>query len=326
MNPVVLLDEVDKVGSDAGTGRRAGANAGARVDRPRVSSAHGVPFGANSLAVEQDNERFSWDAYFGGDVDFSTTRRAPLGAGRLPRGPRRRVSAVRSQPGVLHAGGVVPVPHRRDRDCSAVFSSCVAASQRPAETVRDRLERGGSAGAAPLQRQGHDGRPAGGRRRDRRTRLRGLSPGGRRRRHARRRPINPRLGWFVHFTGELFAVDGTVPDRGTQTGERVEAGLRINGRAGALGALRRRRAPPRRRPHRSSDPRLGPRRVPAARSENSMPNHRDHLFATLHHKRDHRDRTHPMYLVCSVVGVSCSGPPRRPDKDHPADPCGAIKG
>ncbi len=49
-----------------------------------------------------------------------------------------------------------------------------------------------------------------------------------------RRAINSRAGVFVHGSGELFTVDGTVPDRGTQTGGRFEAGVRINGRGGAL--------------------------------------------------------------------------------------------
>ena len=49
-----------------------------------------------------------------------------------------------------------------------------------------------------------------------------------------RHPINPRLGLFVHFTGEMYGVDGTVPDRGTQTGARIEAGVQVNGRAGTL--------------------------------------------------------------------------------------------
>ena len=49
-----------------------------------------------------------------------------------------------------------------------------------------------------------------------------------------RRPINSRLGVFVHLSGELFGVDGSVPDRGTQDGGRAEVGLRINGRGGAL--------------------------------------------------------------------------------------------
>jgi hypothetical protein len=49
-----------------------------------------------------------------------------------------------------------------------------------------------------------------------------------------RRPINSRLGVFVHLSGEVFGVDGSVADRGTQNGGRAEAGLRINGRGGAL--------------------------------------------------------------------------------------------
>ena len=49
-----------------------------------------------------------------------------------------------------------------------------------------------------------------------------------------RRPIKPRLGLFVHLYGEIFGVDGSVPDRGTQHGGLVEAGLRIDGRGGAL--------------------------------------------------------------------------------------------
>jgi hypothetical protein len=49
-----------------------------------------------------------------------------------------------------------------------------------------------------------------------------------------RHPIKPRFGWFVHLYGELFTVDGSVPDRGTQVGGRGEAGVRIEGRAGAM--------------------------------------------------------------------------------------------
>ena len=49
-----------------------------------------------------------------------------------------------------------------------------------------------------------------------------------------RRAIKPRVGVFVHGSGELFTVDGSVPNRGSQNGGRFEAGLRLNGRAGAL--------------------------------------------------------------------------------------------
>jgi hypothetical protein len=48
-----------------------------------------------------------------------------------------------------------------------------------------------------------------------------------------RRTLTPRAGVFLHGYGEMFGVDGTL-DRPTQTGGRVEAGVRFNGRAGAL--------------------------------------------------------------------------------------------
>ncbi len=49
-----------------------------------------------------------------------------------------------------------------------------------------------------------------------------------------RRPLNDRVGVFAHGAGQLFAVDGSVPNRGAQAGGLVEAGVRFNGRAGAL--------------------------------------------------------------------------------------------
>jgi hypothetical protein len=49
-----------------------------------------------------------------------------------------------------------------------------------------------------------------------------------------RRPLGPRAGLFAHGSGQVFAVDGSVPGRGTQTGGLVEAGVRVNGGAGAL--------------------------------------------------------------------------------------------
>jgi hypothetical protein len=49
-----------------------------------------------------------------------------------------------------------------------------------------------------------------------------------------RRPLGARVGLFAHGSGQMFAVDGSVPGRGTQTGGLVEAGVRVNGRAGAL--------------------------------------------------------------------------------------------
>ncbi len=49
-----------------------------------------------------------------------------------------------------------------------------------------------------------------------------------------RRTVNPRLGVFLHGYGEMFGVDGTLENRHTQKGGVVEAGVRINGRAGAI--------------------------------------------------------------------------------------------
>lgn len=49
-----------------------------------------------------------------------------------------------------------------------------------------------------------------------------------------RRAINSRVGVFAHGTGDKVGVDGTQAGRESQTGGRVEAGVRVEGRAGAL--------------------------------------------------------------------------------------------
>jgi hypothetical protein len=48
------------------------------------------------------------------------------------------------------------------------------------------------------------------------------------------RPISPRVGVFARGSGEIFGVDPTLSARDRQMGGKAEAGLRINGRAGAL--------------------------------------------------------------------------------------------
>jgi hypothetical protein len=45
---------------------------------------------------------------------------------------------------------------------------------------------------------------------------------------------SPRFGIFARGSGQLFAVDGTVPDRGMQTGGLFEGGVRFNARGGAI--------------------------------------------------------------------------------------------
>ena len=49
-----------------------------------------------------------------------------------------------------------------------------------------------------------------------------------------RRPLSDRVGVFAHGTGQMFGVDDSVANRGTQAGGSVEVGFRVNGRAGAL--------------------------------------------------------------------------------------------
>jgi hypothetical protein len=49
-----------------------------------------------------------------------------------------------------------------------------------------------------------------------------------------RRPLTPTTGVFAHASGQLFGVDGTVPNRGTQAGALLEGGVRLNGKGGGL--------------------------------------------------------------------------------------------
>ena len=79
-----------------------------------------------------------------------------------------------------------------------------------------------------------------------------------------RHPVTERLGFFAHGSGQVFAVDELVAKRGAQAGGLLEAGVRVNGRAGALEIFRRLREAGRRRSARSPVTAMGPRRVPAA--------------------------------------------------------------
>jgi len=49
-----------------------------------------------------------------------------------------------------------------------------------------------------------------------------------------RHPLNRQVAVFVQGSGKLFTVDGTVPNRGTQTGGVAEAGVRLKGTGGVL--------------------------------------------------------------------------------------------
>jgi hypothetical protein len=49
-----------------------------------------------------------------------------------------------------------------------------------------------------------------------------------------RRPVSDVVGLFAHASGQVFAVNAAIAGRGTQTGGTVDAGIRLNGRAGAI--------------------------------------------------------------------------------------------
>jgi hypothetical protein len=49
-----------------------------------------------------------------------------------------------------------------------------------------------------------------------------------------RRPLTPHVGLLAHATGQLFGVDSSVVNRSDQTGGLAEIGVRLNGRAGAI--------------------------------------------------------------------------------------------
>jgi hypothetical protein len=49
-----------------------------------------------------------------------------------------------------------------------------------------------------------------------------------------RHPISPRIGVFGQANGKFFGVNGDVTHRSTQTGGRVEGGVRMSGRGGVM--------------------------------------------------------------------------------------------
>jgi hypothetical protein len=49
-----------------------------------------------------------------------------------------------------------------------------------------------------------------------------------------RRPLSSKISAFGHGSVQVFGVDGSVPDRGRQSGGLIEAGLRLDGKRGAI--------------------------------------------------------------------------------------------
>jgi hypothetical protein len=188
--------------------------------------------GANSL-TGTDDERFSWDAYFGGEVDmFDYVKgRASifvdyhpvLGSEYRPFDPNQAYYVLETS-GSYRVGEteIAVVFHHVSRHLSDRPKRFAIAWNMLGARVMRHVEAGGftvdgrlDAGAI-VQHSFVDYQWTG----DAELTV--------------RKPVSPRVGLFAHATGTLIGVDGSQPERGTQTGGRFEAGVRIGGTGGAI--------------------------------------------------------------------------------------------
>lgn len=186
---------------------------------------------ANSLAV--DDQRFSWDAHFGGDLDIADyvagrtsiliDYEAVLGDEYRPFDPNQSYYVLEVSSSYRASGTEIAFVfhhvsrHLSDRPKRAAIAWNVAGAR-----VMRRFAFGGltvdtrgDAGAV-VQHSSVDYRWT--------ADLDVLI----------RRAVSQRVGVFAHGYGEIFGVEGTPGNRGSQTGGRAEAGVRFDGRAGAL--------------------------------------------------------------------------------------------
>ena len=189
--------------------------------------------GANSLTFATEDERFSWDAYFGGALDiFDYVKgRASILADYHPvLGSEYRPFDPNQAYYALEASGSY---RAHDTELAVVFHHV-------SRHLSDRPKQGAIAWNVL------------GGRVMRRVELLGVTVDGRLDAGAIvqhsfvdyqwaadldlmiRRAMTSEVGLFAHGFGELFGVDGSEPERGTQTGGRFEAGVRINGRGAAI--------------------------------------------------------------------------------------------
>jgi len=188
--------------------------------------------GANSLDLPAADERFSWDAYFGGAVDIAdyVKGRASiladyhpvLGSELRPFDPNQAYYVLEAS-GSYRAGAteVAVVFHHVSRHLSdrpkpfaVAWNVLGARVLRHAEAGRTTLDlRAG--GGAIVQHSFVDYQWTA----DTDVVV--------------RRGLTPHVGFFAHGTAEVFGVDGSEL-RGSQTGARIEAGLRIDGRGAAV--------------------------------------------------------------------------------------------
>jgi hypothetical protein len=210
-------------------------------------------FHLSANAMSTDDERFTWDAHYGGDLDvfdYVTGRtsvlvdyEAVLGEELRPFDPRQALYVLEAsssyRAGRTEIAGVFHHVSRHLSDRPKAFpiawnvlgGRVLRRFEAGNTTVDARVEAGGLVqhsfvdytwtGSVDL---------------------------------LIRRPLNPRVGFFAHGFGEIFGVDQTVANRTMQRGGRIEAGVRLSGRAGALelfaGAERRVDADPEERlPH-----------------------------------------------------------------------------
>ncbi len=186
--------------------------------------------GANSLNVAgADDQRFSWDAYFGGVLDVAdyvigrawivTDYHPVLGSEYRPFDPNQAYYVLETgasyRIGDTEVAGVFHHISRHLSDRPKPFA--IAWNVLEARVLR-RVEAGGvtidgRVGAGTLVQHSFVDYSW--------TADADLMI---------RRPIASRVGAFLHGSGELFGIDATESTRDTQKGGRVEAGVRLDGR------------------------------------------------------------------------------------------------
>jgi hypothetical protein len=189
--------------------------------------------GANSLYFSEDDQRFVWDAYFGGEVDAIdyvygrltglAQYHAVLGDELRPFDPNQAyydlevASSYRAGRTEIMAVFHHVSRHLSDRPkpFSIAWNVAGLRAMRRAEAKKFTFDIRADVGHT-LQHAYADYTWTA----DADLRA--------------RRPLNSRLAFFAHVYGEVFGVDGSVPDRGTQYGGRGEAGVRVEARGGAL--------------------------------------------------------------------------------------------
>jgi hypothetical protein len=188
---------------------------------------------ANSLSGEDADERFSWDAHFGGDldlVDYVVGRASILVDYEAILGDEFRAFDPNQSYYVLEASSSVRVSgveiagifHHVSRHLSDRPKRFPIAWNVLGARVLKRVEASGTI----VDIRGEAGKVV---------------------QHSYvdyswttdldlmiRHPVAPRVGVFAHGYGEIFGVNGTIFNRGSQQGGRVEGGVRFEGGAGAL--------------------------------------------------------------------------------------------